>query len=100
MSAEELFTDLLHFNLSHALSRFMDWYKGWPAPLKAFIAKLTDDEAQILWNVAQIALGDALAGKTIIEIAEDIWPTIEAQVPGKAKSDLLDVLGILLRASK
>lgn len=98
MSAREFFADVLHGNFSHAYSRLADWYSGWPPELKAFVAKLTDDEGQILMATARGLLADALAGKDFNQIIDDAWDTIKNQVPGKAKSDLADALGVLKRS--
>lgn len=98
MSAEELVQDVLHGNLNHAYSRLKDWYAGWPPQLKAFIDKFMDDEGAILWSAAETALASAGDGKNISEIADETWETIKDQVPSKAKSDLLDALGVQSRA--
>lgn len=99
MSASALFSDLLHGNFSHAYSRLTDWYNGWPPQLKAFVVKLTDDEGQILWQAAITLLAGAAAGTPITVIADTAWTDLQSKVPSKAKSDLLDALGVLLRAS-
>lgn len=99
MSASEFFGDVLHGNFTHAYSRLVDWYGGWPPQLKAFVAKLTDDEGQIIWAAAQAALEGAIAGKAITDIGDEVWTAIKDQVPNKAKADVLDALGVLLRAS-
>lgn len=98
MSASEFFADVLHGNFSHAAARLTDWYSGWPPELKAFVAKLTDDEGAILMNTARGLLSDLLAGKDFNQIIDDAWNTIKDQVPGKAKSDLADALGVLKRS--
>lgn len=98
MSVGSFFSDVLHGNLSHAYSRLADWYQCWPAPLKAFVASLTDDEGQILMAAAETALAGALAGQSITQIADDLWPILETQVPNKAKNDLLNALGVLIHA--
>lgn len=95
MSTSEFFSDILHGNFSHAASRLSDWYSGWPPELKAFVAKLTDDEGQILMNVARGLLADVLAGKDFNQIVDDAWDNIKDQVPSKAKNDLADALGVL-----
>lgn len=98
MSASEFFSDVLHGNLTHAYARLVDWYGGWPPALKSFVASLTDDEGQILMAAAQTALAGGLAGKTITEIADELWNTLATQVPNKAKNDLLNALGVILHA--
>lgn len=90
--------DVLHGNLTHAYERLLDWYSGWPAPLKAFVSSLTDDEGKILMDAAQTALAGAISGQSITQIADALWPTLETQVPNKAKNDLLNALGVLLHA--
>lgn len=69
-----------------------------PPQLAAFVNKFMDDEGQIIWGACVTALGDAVAGKTIQQIGDDVWNQIKSQVPTKAKSDVLDALGVLLRA--
>lgn len=99
MSASEFFSDVLHGNLTHAYQRLADWYSGWPPALKAFVTKLTDDEGQIIWAAAQAALVGLVGDKSITVIGDEVWETIKEQVPNKAKADVLDALGVLLRAS-
>lgn len=99
MSASEFFSDLLHFNFSNAAKRLVDWYGVWPPQLKAFVAKLTDDEGIILWNAATTGLSDLASGKSFQQTVDDVWEIIKDQVPTKAKSDLADALGIQSRAA-
>lgn len=99
MSASEFFSDVLHGNLTHAYQRLSDWYSGWPPALKAFVTKLTDDEGQIIWTAAQAALVGLESDKSITVIGDEVWEAIKEQVPSKGKADVLDALGVLLRAS-
>lgn len=94
-----VFKEAIHGHLLTAAEKIWDtFWNSLPPQLQALVKSLTDDEGQILWQVAQTALADGLAGKSITEIADDVWPTIETQVPNKAKSDLLNALGVLLHA--
>ena len=91
--------EALHGHVLTAVEKIWDTVWGaLPPELQALIESLTDDEGKILWAAAQTALADGLAGKTITQIADDIWPTIETQVPNKAKDDLLNALGVILHA--
>lgn len=98
MSASQFFGDVLHGNLSHALSRLQDWYSGWPPELKAFVASLVDDGGQILMAEARTALAGAVAGQTVAQIADSVWEDIKVKVPSKTKDDFMNALGVLVHA--
>lgn len=98
MSASEFFSDVIHGNLTHAYQRLVDWYSGWPPQLKIFVSSLTDDEGKILMAAAEEAIAGAFAGQSIPTIADALWDTLKDKVPSKAKEDLKNALGVLLRA--
>lgn len=92
--------EALHGHVLTAVEKI--WETVWnalPPELQALVKSLTDDEGKILWAAAQTALVDGLAGKSITQIADEVWVTLETQVPSKAKNDLLNALGVLLHAA-
>lgn len=70
-----------------------------PQPLADLVHKFSTDAGQVIWAAATVGVVDVKAGKTLSEVADDVLKALEAQGVAAAKADVLDALGLQVRAS-
>lgn len=92
---------LLQGKVGDAIIRVIETLTGHkiPQPIADLIHKFTSDAGTVIWNAAGLAIADVRAGKTLDVAAGEVIAQLETQGITAAKSDVLDALGLQLRAS-
>lgn len=92
-----VFKEALQGHILTAVEKIWDTlWNNMPTELKNLVKSLTDDEGKIIYAAAVTAVEAGIAGKSLNEVADQVWDTLKDQVPSKAIDDLKNALGVLI----